>query len=279
MNQKEYKTLISHILYEHNKIRNDPQSYIDLIKDQMKYIKGNYLQLPGEVPVYTFEGKKAFEEAIEYLSKRKPVDNLTFDENLSQASEDHVRDIGPRGSVDIISSNGDDLSSRIERYCEWENICAENINFGSKTAEEVIISLVIDDGFTDREHRENLFNEEIKLLGIYSGNHKEFKYVTVLTYVGGIRPKNKTYFDKSTMKYPYPPEINQGRFKKLVNKFSDNQVVEKKVNFYDKLEPEEYESVTISKILKKCNDKDVLVEKKIFKLKDNTSLIVEKEFI
>ena len=90
MSNNKITDLISTILFQHNKIRNDPQSYIPLLKEQMKFIKGNYLQLPKEAPIYTFEGKKAYEEAIAYLAKKKPVNNLTFVECLSKAAQDQT---------------------------------------------------------------------------------------------------------------------------------------------------------------------------------------------
>ncbi len=288
MNVDYYMKLSSQVLFEQNKVRSDPQSYIQLVKNQMKFLKGNFLQLPGEVPVYTFEGKKAYEEAIAYLTKRKPIDTLTFDENLSKASQDHVSDIGPTGSVDILSSNGDDLTTRIDRYCEWDRLSTESFNFGGKTAEDVIISLIVDDGFNKRPHRENLFNEELRFIGIASGFHREFKVVNVLTYTGEVREKGITKFSKDLVKYTYPKDINKGKLINLINKFKDQRDQEEldkakqtnnMLSVNDKDAPEDSISVTITKNLKKSdNNKDIIVEKKLYKLKDNSTYIVEKEY-
>ena len=274
----KFHNLIQEILFQHNKIRIDPQSYIPLIQNQMKYLNGYYLQLPNELPTFTFEGRKAYDEAIIYLSKRKPLHSLTYSEDLSKSSNDHVNDMGPKGSVDIISSNGDDLIKRIERYCEWSDLCTESFNFGGKTGEEIIIGLVVDDGFPDRIHRENIFNEEVKNIGLASGYHNKFNIMNVLTYAGGLRKKGTTLLEFGQVKYPYPKDVNKNRFKRLLNKFADNP--EEKIKLNEYFEPVDYDSITISKSTKNCQNKDVIVERKVFKQKDNNILIliVEKEY-
>ena len=55
------------IFTEHNKIRSNPSSYIEILQKQMTYFKGDILYRPKEVPIQTNEGVKAFEQAIEFL--------------------------------------------------------------------------------------------------------------------------------------------------------------------------------------------------------------------
>ena len=84
------------IFTEHNKIRSNPSSYIEILQKQMTYFKGDILYRPKEVPIQTNEGVKAFEQAIEFLKEKKPVPELIFDERLSKAAADHANDIGPK---------------------------------------------------------------------------------------------------------------------------------------------------------------------------------------
>lgn len=51
----------------------------------------------------------------------------------------------------------------------------ENLSFGQQTGEDVIMQLFIDDGVADRGHRENLMNDQFRVVGIYSGPHKEYE--------------------------------------------------------------------------------------------------------
>lgn len=50
------------------------------------------------------------------------------------------------------------------------------------------MQLLIDDGVTNRGHRENIFNSAFRVLGCYSGDHKDFQHMTVLDYVGMFVP-------------------------------------------------------------------------------------------
>ena len=183
------------IFTEHNKIRSNPSSYIEILQKQMTYFKGDILYRPKEVPIQTNEGVKAFEQAIEFLKEKKPVPELIFDERLSKAAADHANDIGPKGLLSHESSDGKNVSDRIEKYAEWDGACCENIDFGAKNAVDVIVSLVVDDGVANRGHRKNLFNPDVKYLGVASASHREYDVVNVIDYVGGLRDLGKPFFD------------------------------------------------------------------------------------
>lgn len=42
--------------------------------------------------------------------------------------------------------------------------------------------MIVDDGKPDRGHRHNVFDPDYKLVGVYVGVHKKFKYITVMDY-------------------------------------------------------------------------------------------------
>ena len=45
---------------------------------------------------------------------------------------------------------------------------------------------MIDDGVTGRGHRENLFNNEFKIFGCYSGPHKDYEQMTCMDIAGAL---------------------------------------------------------------------------------------------
>lgn len=78
---------------------------------------GKLLKMPGLNPVMHHEGKTAFEEAIQFLKKQKPVDVEFFhNELLNNSARDHADDIGPKGVTGHTGSDGSNYGQRIERY-------------------------------------------------------------------------------------------------------------------------------------------------------------------
>ena len=89
------------------------------------------------------------------------------------------------------------MSSRIDRYCEKVMGCGENIDYGSESALEVVMSLFVDDGVKSRGHRNNLLNKEYKYCGYYSGKHSEYGCQTVQDFAMG-EPVWKSMVEKKS---------------------------------------------------------------------------------
>ena len=187
-----FNKLKQEILDEHNKLRANPQSFIPILENHLKYFKGDVFTKPGEIGIQTNEGKPAVTEAINFLKKAKVLGKIEMNDNLSKATTDHVNDIGPKGETGHEGTDGSSPSDRVERYCVWEGGVCENIDFGSKTGLDVILSLLIDDGVSSRGHRKNLFNEKIKYAGVACGTHTEYEVVSNCVYCEGISGKSVT---------------------------------------------------------------------------------------
>lgn len=199
MNKSKWEQLKKDVAKEHSKIRTNPKSYIPLLEKVIKYFKGNVIYKPGENTGYiTHEGKSAYEECIRFLKIQKSMGEVIYDEELSKAAQDHADDIGPAGICDHYGSDGSLMDGRVERYVEWDKCISENIDFGSNTAEEIIISLIVDDGIADRGHRHNIFQTDSKYIGVGIAEHSEYRIVTVMDYVGGIN----SYKNKKSSKRP-----------------------------------------------------------------------------
>lgn len=73
------------------------------------------------------------------------------------ASKDHVMDTGPTGVTGHTGTDGSSPSDRVSKYVKVEGMSGESVAYGDETAEQVMISLMIDDGVPGRGHRLNVF--------------------------------------------------------------------------------------------------------------------------
>ena len=205
-NPIDYKNLQELIFFEINKVRNDPKSYIPILEAQKELFKNDILYRDNQLPIQTYEGVAAFDEAIKFLEEQNAVTNLKLDEHPTKAATDLVNDIGPKGLISHEDSNGNFVSERIEKYTEWDKSCFECIDLGGRTAQEVLVNMLVDDGVRQREHRNNLFSTNYAFVGVGSGYHKEYGLFSVIVFVGGIREKGTLFYDYNNYKYNYPEQ-------------------------------------------------------------------------
>lgn len=111
---------------------------------------------------------------------------LRWQGQLGQAARDHCVDIGPKGLVQHESSDGTTVKERLKKYGKIVTCYGENLSFHCETALEVILQLLVDDGVPNRGHRENLFNDDFRCCGIYSGQHKDFDCMSVIDYAASF---------------------------------------------------------------------------------------------
>lgn len=265
----DYEQLAYQIVEEHNKVRTDPNSYIEKIENCIKHFRGDVLYTPGEDPLKTFEGKSAYEEAVEFLKRQKPVGALKHDERLSNACKDHIQDIGPRGLASHESTDGRNVSDRIEKYCEWDGACSENIDFGTKLAEDIVINFIVDDGIPERLQRKNLFNPELNFIGVASGDHKEYGNGTVINYVASVRDLGESSPDTKNFISDY--------LKREAEKKENPQKEKNPFQEDDPDAPDTTTSVKIVKTTKIIKGKPKKITRKIYTLTNNTQHIVEIE--
>jgi len=74
-------------------------------------------------------------------------------------------------------------------------LIAENIAYGFEHPRDVLIDLAIDDGVTNRGHRENIFNSHFQAIGTCKGEHKGLNVMAVVIYAGDIGSGDR-YDDK-----------------------------------------------------------------------------------
>jgi uncharacterized protein YkwD len=81
------------------------------------------------------------------------------------------------------------MSARLSRYGDWMGKIGENIDFGSKTARDIVLSLLVDDGVSNRGHRGNMMSPEYVKTGIACAKHSQWEICTVLDYASEYTTK------------------------------------------------------------------------------------------
>ena len=260
--------LIQTMLYkELNKVCQNPKSYIPLIEAEMKTLKKNNVlkKKDSSLQIQTLEGKAAYEDAIAFLQEQKEVNPLTKEIKLSYAAQDLVTDIGERGVVSHQDKDGNYMSERIEKYCEWDYCANEVIEVSSKSATDILISLLVDDGIRDKLNRRALFQNVYNYVGISCGPHTEYEIVTVLVFAGGIRPKGTLFYQLGSEYELRDDDYNYG-----INE-------ENPFLIHDPDAKENATGLRVVKARKNIGNKNIIVTKKFYKLDDGTEHVVELE--
>ena len=259
----DFQQLAEEIFQEHNKLRKDPKSYIEKLTKAENYYKDKIFRHPNEIPIETYEGVEGIKKAIEFLKNQEPVKELIYSEPLSKSALDHANDIGRQGLHNHEGSNDSLLSDRIEKYTEWDGAIAESLQFCYKIAENIIMSLIIDDGSNEKHQRENLFSEEFQYIGIGCAKHKNFKICTVINYAKNLYPLG----GEPPEKIEYDPNYLNKKGDKELNPFQLD----------DPYAPDNTVGVKIIKLKKNFEDKEYNITRKIFSLKDGKKHIVDYE--
>jgi len=109
---------------------------------------------------------------------------LKYNDLLGKAAIDHYIDIASKGLTSHISSDGKtNYKQRIERHAVWGGSIFEAILYGQEkpSPKDVLLALVIDDGFASRIHRKNIFNSDHSQVAVVAGAHSSagFCYIAL----------------------------------------------------------------------------------------------------
>jgi uncharacterized protein YkwD len=147
-------------------------------------------------PFFMKEHGRAVDEAVHFLKKARPLPALTFSSGMSRAAADHCAEQagGQFGHEGDGRSHGGD---RISRYGSWSTTWGENISYSRKSAREVVVALLIDDGVRDRGHRKNIFNPKFNYAGAAFGPHARYRTVCTIDFAGGYAERGETLVAKN----------------------------------------------------------------------------------
>ena len=176
-----------------NKYRANPRELARHLEKLKKYLdkNTNILSEPDKIQIQMVEGENVFNEAINFLKNLRPLQPLIWDDCLAQSAQEHVDDIGPKGLLLYQSSDGTEPEDRITKYGNYIESLGENIDFGPNDEIGVIVSLTLDDGEEERPHRDNLFKNDYKKIGIACGPHQTEFQMCVMDLAYDFIPKGQ----------------------------------------------------------------------------------------
>ena len=150
-------------IFEHlNLLRENPQSFIDIIEESKKkitYDKNKRLVFKSVVKVALSKGEPAFDDAILVLQETKPMNKLIYNPNMNiplPTSEEEIKD------KNYLKNNVKELiKNNIKIRTYWRDII--------KDPETSFILMVVDDSGTKAGNkRKDLLNPDMKYIGICS---------------------------------------------------------------------------------------------------------------
>jgi uncharacterized protein YkwD len=167
---------------ELNLVRQDPPGYAFHLEDLRDSFRGKERKVAENTFLSTQEGVPALNEAIRALQATQPMGTLSEDPCLGASAAEHVLDTGPAGLVGHDSKNGGHFPARIKRHLTRYRQVGENIDYGSSTAREVVIQLLVDDGVPDRGHRRNILEPAFNAAGAACGPHQKYGIMCVIDF-------------------------------------------------------------------------------------------------
>ncbi|MGL4369607.1 MAG: CAP domain-containing protein, partial [Spirochaetota bacterium] len=178
------------ILAELNLVRADPKAYTAYLRQYRERISGKVLRLPNGKTARLKEGVKPVDEAIRQLSTASPLPALSLSRGLSRGARDHARDLVRTVRTGHDGSDGSRIGARVNRYGKWAGAVGENISYGSTSAREFVISLLVDDGVLDRGHRKIILERRYRTAGVaVEENHPSYGPICVQTFAGAYAEK------------------------------------------------------------------------------------------
>jgi len=163
---------------------------IAYLEEYVDNMDGNIYRVPGHpAGLSTKEGPSAVYEAIEFCRSAEPVGPLEWNQLLHEAAKSHCDDTGPKGMTGHDSSNGDDMSRRVERFGDWGGTIGENCSYGNGDALKMVAQLFMDDGVASRGHRTNIMKPEFKVCGAAIGYHEGYEQMSVQDFAGSFVEK------------------------------------------------------------------------------------------
>ncbi len=178
----DFRALERSVHSEMNAMRVNPAAYAEKIAARRSAYRGNTRIAPDGTHILTEEGVAALDEAVQALRGANRLPRLAWSDLLQAAALGHARDLDTNNLVGHDGSDGSQPQDRVALFAKADGWVAENIAFGPRTGEDVVIGLIVDDGVADRGHRKVLLKPDLFVSGTGCGPHPTYGVVCVINY-------------------------------------------------------------------------------------------------
>lgn len=207
------------IVAELNKLREDPGTFVDVLKGMLPLYREDKSFWPSEPdaqPFMTHEGKAATEEAIAYLEgiKTAPGEGLRplkLHEGMSLAAAEHADDLVRSGErLGHKGSDGSKPADRLSRHGRWFERASECLAYRHLSAPALVAHMVVDDGMPSRTQRNTTLSPEMRAVGAAVRQHPSHGILAVITFAGGYGPHPlETCVVVESDQFPPPPKFKE----------------------------------------------------------------------
>ena len=197
------------VLNEINYARMHPNEFLEKLQELLSTLSGdNCLYVEGVPFLYT-NLKSSLEEAINFLSKQKPLSGLIYNKTITQACDYLLDELIIHDGLEEDENTKYNLENRLSKFGQPFGECYELIDYGMFDPEFIVINFILCDGDFQKYERNVLFNPKIKYLGIASSILPSEKICTVINFC-------EEFYDK----YENVPIDIQIKYKKSVPKYN-----------------------------------------------------------
>ena len=234
------------VLNEINFARMHPDEFLQKLEELLSTIteNDNCLYIDGVPFLYT-NLKSSLEEAINFLSKQKPLPGLIYNKTITQACDYLLDELIIHDGLEGTENTKYNLENRLSKFGQPLGECYELIDYGMFDPEFIVINFILCDGDFQKYERNVIFNPKIKCLGIASSILPSEKICTVINFC-------EEFYDK----YEGVPLDVQMKYKKSVPKYNTKT----NKSFLNQKENEENNN--------KYNDKDLYEDRNVENIND-----------
>ena len=166
------------IIKEINELRGNPSEYVQkLIKNKQYFQNGgkNWKHPDFKASIKTEEGPAAYDEAIDFLkSHSASLEHLTPSKGLNKIALEFLRKFQKDANEEV------ELGPIVEKHGDFTGAFRRLAEFGSHTAELIVVNLLVCDGDKSRVYREALLSDKLKKIGVAHGKHDLYNKCTVI---------------------------------------------------------------------------------------------------
>jgi len=170
------------LIAEMNLVRENPSRYAErFIVPLLNRSTESISIYPSGLRVRSKEGLSLIIECMSYLDTVSSTHHLSSSRGLALGARDHALDQSVSGQTGHRGGDGSYSETRVNRYGRWRGATSEDISYGLSSPRDIIISLLIDDGFESRGHRLDVLSSEHYKMGAYSTTHPRIRNMCVIT--------------------------------------------------------------------------------------------------